>query len=132
MDLQTAQQVEQAIREDGRYPLEAYRFLQRGLERATEMVYGDAPSGGPRHVSGRQLCLALRDLARETWGMLAPLVLNRWNIYSTRDFGEMVFLLVRLGVLKKQESDCIEDFDDVYDFEEAFGDYAVPVNELEV
>jgi uncharacterized repeat protein (TIGR04138 family) len=132
MSTKSAQRVEQAIRQDGRYPLEAYRLLQRGLARATEAAYGASPFEPTRHVTGRQLCEALRDVARETWGMLAPVVLKHWNIHSTRDFGEMVFLLVRLRVLRKHDSDCIEDFEQVYDFDEVFGQYSVPVNELEV
>ncbi len=81
--------------------------------------------GGPgvlenRHVSGPQLCDGLRDLARERWGLLAGAVLRHWNVRTTRDFGLMVFALVRAGMLKKRAEDRIEDFEGVYDFEEAF------------
>ncbi len=136
-----SERFEEAIRHDGRYPLEAFEFLQRGLERATTRVHGarddeeaeDEETEAPprRHVTGQQLAEALRELALETWGSLAREVLRRWNIRKTRDFGEMVFLLVRLGMLGKQDSDCIEDFDDVYDFDEAFGSYQIPLDTLE-
>ena len=39
-----------------------------------------------------------------------------WGIKSTRDFGEMVFVLVDGGVLSRTEADKVEDFDDVYPF----------------
>ncbi len=128
MGIDRARQIERALREDGRYPPEAYHFLQRGLEYTTRMVYGTDVPEGPRHVTGQQLCEGLRRLAIETWGPLARIVLRHWNIRSTRDFGEMVFLLVNMQLLGRQESDRIEDFDDVYDFDEAFGEYEIPTD----
>ncbi len=128
MGIGRARRIEQAIREDGRYPPEAFEFLQRGLEYATRMVYGADVPEGPRHVTGQQLCEGLRRLALETWGPLAPMVLRRWNIRTTRDFGEMVFLLVNMQLMGKQDSDRIEDFDDVYEFDEAFASYEIPTD----
>jgi uncharacterized repeat protein (TIGR04138 family) len=131
METDPAERFEQAIREDGRYPPAAYEFLHRGLERATRMVYDEQAPGVPQHVSGQQLCEGLRALALESWGPLGQAVLARWNIRTTRDFGEMVFLLIRLGLMGKQESDRIEDFDNVYDFRKAFGTYEIPLDNLE-
>lgn len=122
MDTDIARRLEEAIRSDGRYPPAAYELLHRGLAYTTRKVYGDLPGDAPRHVTGRQLCEGLRELAAHTWGPLAPLVLARWNIRRTRDFGEMVFLLVEMGLMGKQDSDRIEDFDDVYDIQTAFND----------
>jgi len=115
--------MEEVIREDGRYPPEAFGFLHDGLNRAVKEVYGDeARSEGQRHVSGPQLCLSLRDLAIERWGLMAQAVLNRWNIRETVDFGNMVYLLVENKFMRKTDEDSLEDFRDVYDFNEAFGD----------
>lgn len=121
------ERIEKAIEADGRYPLDAYEFLNRGLQFATRETYGDQPAlpGQARHVSGRQLCLALRDLSLQTWGPLAHTVLRNWSIRRTRDFGEMVFFLIRLELMGAQPSDRVEDFDNVYDFDEAFGRYEV-------
>lgn len=74
-----------------------------------------------RHVSGRELCWALRDYALERWGLLAPVVLRSWNIRSTRDFGHIVFGFIDFDLMRKQDGDSIEDFDDVFNFDEAFG-----------
>jgi uncharacterized repeat protein (TIGR04138 family) len=117
-----------AVRADGRYPVEAYEFLQRGLALAALRQHGDAPleGRGPRHVTGQQLCHALRDLARELWGPLASPVLRRWNVHRTRDLGEMVFLLIRIGLFGKRPEDCIEDFDDVFDLHASLSEYCVP------
>ena len=43
----------------------------------------------------------------------------------------MVFLLVKLKMMGKQESDRIEDFDDVYDLETAFDSYRIPLDDGE-
>jgi len=118
--------LEQAAREDGRYPAQAYVFLLHGLDLAMRRRHGERPGGEVRHVSGRELCEALRELALHRWGRLAGLVLSRWGVRRTRDFGEMVFVLVQRGLLRKQETDRIEDFDDVYDFDEVFESYEIP------
>jgi len=118
----------QAIRRDGRYAPEAFHFLHRGLDLATRLKYAGRAASGPRHVTGQELCQALRILALQLWGPLAREVLRRWNIHSTRDFGEMVYLMIDLGLMGKQESDDISDFDNVYDFEAAFGSYQINLN----
>ncbi len=131
MEPDANERIERAIREDGRYPPEAYEFLHRGLEYATRMVHGDEPAEGPRHVSGQQLCEGLRGLALEQWGPLARDVLARWNIRATRDFGEMIYFLINLGVMGKQDSDRLEDFHEVYDFDQAFNSYQISFDAMD-
>lgn len=125
-DPDVMERFEQAVRDDGRYPLEAFEFLHRGLEFATELRFGDESGSGPRHVTGQELSEALRMLAIRRWGPLAREVLRRWNIHATRDFGEMVYLMINLGYMGRQDSDSITDFDDVYDFKTAFSRYQIP------
>src|SRR5512135_2865100 len=93
MDVEQKERLERAIRADGRYPPEAYEFLYRGLEFASQRKYARRP-GQSRHVTGQELAEALRDLAVRQWGPLAREVLRRWNIHRTRDFGEMVYFLI--------------------------------------
>jgi uncharacterized repeat protein (TIGR04138 family) len=114
--------MEQIIRDDGRYPPEAFGFLHDGLGKAVDAAHGSSgkAAAGKRHVSGRQLCEALRDLAIERWGLLARTVLERWNVRATLDFGHMVYLLVREGYMRKTDEDSLDDFRDVYDFSQAF------------
>ncbi len=139
MSRKTAPSLETIIARDGRYPLEAYHFLQAGLEHTATGLYGeepdasDADSGGksrraarrPRHITGQQLCEGLRDFAIQLWGPMAADVLAEWRISSTRDFGAMVYLLVEHGMLATHPDDSPDDFDDVYDFAAAFGGYRV-------
>lgn len=127
MDAELAERVEQAIRADGRYPPEAFEFLNQGLERAVRDKGPELVAEGSRHVSGQELCVALRRLAVERWGPLAGAVLRSWNIRATRDFGEMVYLMIEIGLMGKQDSDSIDDFNNVYDFREAFGRYRLEI-----
>ena len=112
--------IEQVIRADGRYPIEAYAFLHEALRRAVAEAHGEQGEAGPQHVTGPQICAAVRELALSRWGMLARTVLRKWNVHATIDFGNMVYLLIENGDWKKQPEDSIEDFRDVYDLDEAF------------
>lgn len=100
-----------------RYPAyheTAYLFILSALHFTIERL------SEPRHITGRELAEGCRDLALERWGLMARSVLEYWGIHTTRDLGEIVFALVELGVLVKQEDDCIECFEGVYDFTHAF------------
>jgi uncharacterized repeat protein (TIGR04138 family) len=123
------------LAEDQRYKIEAYHFVGAGLEYAQEVLglgrpdpkprtrrkstAGDGSGRVVRHISGQDLCHALRQLAHEKYGYLARLVLASWGIRSTSDFGEIVYNLIRIGKMSKSAGDRREDFDDVYDFEQA-------------
>ena len=75
MSQQPPESLEEVIKADGRYPLEAYAFLQEGFARAVKGVYGEEVDEHlESHVTGQQLCLALGDLGRQKWGMLAATV----------------------------------------------------------
>ena len=73
-----------------------------------------------RHISGHELVEGVRGLAMQRFGPLARTVLEYWGINTTDDLGEIVFALVDIGVLVKQEQDRPEDFEDLFDFEEVF------------
>jgi uncharacterized repeat protein (TIGR04138 family) len=108
------------------YPLEAYAFVQQGLQYTVSRVHvGNKQSEASRHVSGQQLCEGLREYAQFQWGLLAGAVLARWNIRGTYDFGRIVFALIEGGVLQKTAEDDIEDFRNVYDFAELEAGYRV-------
>jgi uncharacterized repeat protein (TIGR04138 family) len=112
-------------------PIEAYYFLQAGLQRAATKVHGELVGGvdrpdQTRHISGQQLCEGLREIAIERWGLMAPAVLGAWGIHRTRDFGDIVFALIEAQRFQKQPHDRVEDFENVYDFRRAFvTDYRV-------
>jgi uncharacterized repeat protein (TIGR04138 family) len=114
--------LDQFIREQGLYSCEAFEFVCRGLSFTVESVHGGIiDPKACRHISGQQLCEGLREFALAHWGMLAPLVLRRWNIRRTVDFGRIVFTLVDHGQMAKTQDDTLDDFRDLYDFAKAFG-----------
>jgi uncharacterized repeat protein (TIGR04138 family) len=121
------QQQEQAdwrriLRAAGPYPIEAFNFVREGLSYTARQVHGD-PENMPemdRHVTGQQLCLGLRDYAIEHYGMLAPVVLEHWNIRRTDDFGRIVFSMIDVGWMSRSDEDTMESFRAVFDFDEAF------------
>lgn len=87
-----------------------------------------------RHVSGRDLCWALRDLALSRWGLLALMVLESWNIRETMDIGRIVFGFIEFNLMRKQAHDRIEDFRDVFSFAEAFEEAfrdGLPVSDID-
>ena len=113
--------IEEIVAEDGRYRLEAVQFVRDGLNHTVNKCYGkgDNPANR-RHVSGTQLCEGLRELALKRWGLMARVVLKRWRITATRDFGEIIFLLVNNNWMQKEPHDNLDDFENVYDFSDAF------------
>lgn len=97
-----------------RFHGKAYLFLLSALHHVMEEL------DQPRHISGRELSTGVRDLAIDRFGPLARTVLEHWGIHATEDLGDLVFALVECGILTKQAEDRREDFEDVFDFEEAF------------
>lgn len=110
--------LEKIARDDGRYHPNAIKFVYEGLG----YTINNPVEEPPNHISGQDLCEALRKLAVKKWGRLAMLVLNHWNIRATRDFGEIVYLMIRHQWMSAQPTDSIDDFNYVYDFKTAFKD----------
>lgn len=120
-------EVIQAIRRvDPRYPPEAYHFLREALD------FTLASRQEKGHVRGQVLLEGIRQFALKQFGPLTLMVLDRWNIHRTEDFGEIVFNMVDSGLLGKTEEDCREDFANGYDFEEVFGSGLPPEGELRI
>lgn len=109
--------LEEIARTDGRFHPSALKFVYEGLGylKSKKKSASDAA-----HVSGGDLCCALKDLAIEKWGRLALLVLDSWGVKSTRDFGEIVYLMIQHKWMSAQPADSIGDFDNVYDFKTVF------------
>ncbi len=73
-----------------------------------------------RHVTGPELLDGVRQYALKEFGPMVMTVFDSWGIHSCEDIGHMVFNLIGAGIFGKTEQDSIEDFKNVYDFEEAF------------
>ena len=109
------------LKQDQRYHIEAYQFVREALAYAQETIKSSPPSAtGENHITGQQLCEAIRLYSLEQFGFMAKTVLNSWGVHSTGDFGEIVYNLIRIKHMKKSSTDRREDFDDVYDFATSF------------
>ncbi|MFK7883755.1 MAG: Minf_1886 family protein [Phycisphaerales bacterium] len=103
-------------------------FIRDGLAHTVEMVHGRPEvelmelEDESRHVSGQQLCIGLRDFALQQYGLMAKPVLNKWGIHGTRDFGCIIFAMVQADLMRKTDDDTLDDFDGVYQFDEAFAE----------
>ncbi len=97
-----------------RFDERAYLFALAALE------YCQQHLDERRHITGRELALACRDLALERFGVMARVVLEHWGVRSSADIGDVVFTLVELGLLMSQSTDTRDEFVDVFDFDRAF------------
>ena len=109
--------IEQISKEDGRFGVKAFKFVYEGLGYTIENLIGQ--SG---HIEGKVLCEGLSRMAIDKWGKLAMVVLESWNIRTTRDFGEIVYSMIENKWMSAKPSDSISDFDDIYDFKKVFKD----------
>ena len=126
--------IAEIAKKDGRYKFDAYIFIQQalayaqfelgmGLPRPYGVEGEEEPPAEPppeAHLTGQQLCEAIRLYASDMYGLMAKTVLNSWGVRRTGDFGDIVYNLIDIGEMTQSDADRREDFDDQYDFEEAF------------
>ena len=99
---------------DLRYKPEAYLFVLAALHFTVSSL------SETRHVTGQELLTGIRLYGIDQFGPLTAQVFEHWGIKDTEDFGHIVFKLIETRLMSKTEEDCLEDFDDVYDFAEEF------------
>lgn len=114
--------ISRILRDDPTYPRAAYEFVKDALAHTVGERAAAAGESTPHHVTGQELARGIRSLALEQFGPLARTVLESWNVHSTADFGRIVYRLIEVQELGRSDDDDIADFDDVYQFDEAFGD----------
>ena len=90
--------------QDTRYHPNSYTFVSSGLE------YYITRIGQKRHVTGQELTCGLLDFSLLQFGPLALDVLNNWGIDQSDDFGNIVYNLIALGFMSRQENDRLDDF----------------------
>src|SRR6266576_3880058 len=106
------------LKRDKRYKFDAYVFVFEALNYAQEQLGlgreqpteeeekleqpepKEKHSGGKkaeRHLTGQQLCEAIRQYAQDQYGLMAKAVLASWGVRSTGDIGNIVFNLIDIG-----------------------------------
>lgn len=104
---------------DSKYAPAAYHFIRRALDHTLRKLKRE-DADHPAHVTGRELLEGFRDLALAEFGPLAKTVLEDWGVSTCSEVGEVVFQLVSMGVLGKNDNDKIDDFEELWSFAEAF------------
>ena len=111
---ETIEIVKQLVERDSRYKGEAYLFVRDAF------VYTVRKLGKKVSLSGGDLLRGIRELGLERYGPTARLVFEHWGVKTTEDFGRVVFNMVSAGLMNKAEEDIIEDFKNVFDFQDEF------------
>ena len=123
--------LEQILAKDPRYQRDAYLFLREALD-YTQKLVGKENGGKVRHVTGQELLDGIRQFALEQFGPMTLTVFEEWGVRNCGDFGEIVFNMLEIGLLAKTEKDSRADFQDGYDFEDAFRKPFLPSGKLPV
>jgi uncharacterized repeat protein (TIGR04138 family) len=111
--------VDSILAKDRRFARDAYTFVREALD-FTQKSVGKEVRGTIRHVSGQELLGGIRKFALEQFGPMVVTVFEEWGVKSCRDFGEIVFNMVEIGLLAKTDKDTRDDFQNGYDFTDAF------------
>ncbi len=111
--------VEQILARDPRYARDAYTFVRESLD-FTQKNIGKENRNQIRHITGQELLDGIRQFALNQFGPMTMTVFEEWGIRNCRDFGEIVFNMVEISLLAKTEKDNRDDFNNGYDFTDAF------------
>jgi len=114
-----AEALDSIVASDPRYQRDAYVFLRDSLDFTTKQQK-KIKGATVRHVAGPELLEGVRQYALKEFGPMVMTVFGSWGIHSSEDIGHMVFNLIGAGIFGKTEKDSIEDFRNVYDFQEVF------------
>ena len=118
------------VRRDGRFPYEAYEFMEEALHYTQKRLGKEPAERHPaethQHITGQELVLGTIEFAKQEFGMLAHTVFRQWRIGATGDVGDIVFNLIDAGLLFKSDNDTREQFQDLFDLEHALSeDFAI-------
>jgi uncharacterized repeat protein (TIGR04138 family) len=111
--------VEQILAKDERFHRDAYGFMREALD-FTQKLIGSKNQGKVRHVTGQELLDGIRQYSLQQFGPMAATVFEEWGVRNCQNFGDIVFNMVEIGLLAKTEKDNRDDFQDGYDFADAF------------
>ncbi len=117
--IQLEEAIADILKKESRFAPGAYFLVREALDFTVEKLAQDN-EGEKRHVTGKELLKGLRDYALQEYGPMSATLMHDWGISKCRDVGEIVFLFIEQGVFGKQDSDTLDDFNEIYSFEEVF------------
>jgi len=124
--------IELLLLKDPRYTRDAYVFVRDALDHTKKDLSRreGAPITENEHVTGQELLAGIREYALGQFGPMAITVLEDWGITRCEDFGEIVFNIVEAGLFSKTDTDSRTDFQNGYDFDDAFRKPFLPQSKL--
>src|SRR5215510_10338038 len=90
------------LAKDPQFHRDAYLFLREALDHTQKSIRKEN-RGQLRHVSPKELLDGIREYALAQFGPMAITVLEEWGVRNCRDFGEIVFNMVDIGLLAKTD-----------------------------
>jgi uncharacterized repeat protein (TIGR04138 family) len=111
--------VEQILARDPRFARDAYAFVREALD-FTQKFIGKESRENIRHITGQELLDGIRQFALQQFGPMVVTVFEEWGVKNCRDFGDIVFNMVEISLLAKTDKDSRDDFQNGYDFTDAF------------
>jgi uncharacterized repeat protein (TIGR04138 family) len=122
--------LEQILARDPRFQRDAYHFVRESLD-YTQKLISKENRGNVRHITGQELLDGIRQFALQQFGPMVVTVLEEWGVKNCRDFGDIVFNMVEHSLLAKTEKDTRDDFNNGYDFTDAFRKPFWPAGKLD-
>src|SRR3989304_2612884 len=107
----TWKKLQRIIDKDSRYSVQSYQFIFEALDFTASRLGKKYNSSREeeRHVSGQELSEGIRQYALRKFGFMTRTVFELWGITNS-------------GLMGKTESDSLDDFKDLYDFQTEFED----------
>ena len=95
--------VDKIIQDDVRYRAGAYEFVNGAVSFTIRKLQRESKSKRERHVSGEELIHGVAEFAVQEFGPLAWSVLEDWGLVSGAAVGDVVFNMIRNGLLTASE-----------------------------
>jgi len=108
-------EVAKIVNRDTAYRAEVYHFVMEALRFTQHRLKRQG------HVTGAELLEGIKEYGLEQFGPMTRTVFEHWGVKNTGDFGKIVFNMVKSRIIATTPTDSLDDFTDVYDFEEVFG-----------
>jgi uncharacterized repeat protein (TIGR04138 family) len=106
-------------------PLEGLSFLYDTYRHAQESLVDDldGPMAPRRHCSAAFICRWIVALAKSKFGDEYVAALGSWNLDTSEKVGNVVYALIRRGLMLRKYPDSQSDFDEQFDFSRGDGRY---------
>jgi uncharacterized repeat protein (TIGR04138 family) len=111
--------LEKILAHDPRFARDAYHFVRESLDYTQKIIVRES-KGNIRHVTGQELLDGVRRYGLQQFGPMTATVFEEWGVKNCREFGDIVFNMVEIGLLAKTDKDSRDDFQNGYDFTDAF------------